>query len=93
MDVFDLDDSLMGDYARFARSFSLIRAPDIKNSVDALYASGRFWPEPLVSINPRYEAGASVDELVEDGTLHPHTAKARALRASHRRRGPSSSTQ
>lgn len=75
MDIFDLDAALMGDYARFARSFSLIRAPDIKNSVDALYASGRFWPEPLVSINPRYEAGASVDALVADGTLHPHTAK------------------
>jgi Lhr-like helicase len=75
LDVFDLDKALMDDYARFARSFSLIRAPDIKSSVDALYASGRFWPEPLISINPRYEPGKSVDELVADGTLHSDTAK------------------
>ena len=75
MEVFDLDEALMGDYERFARSFSLIRAPDIKASVDALYASGRFWPEPLVSINPRYKSGAAVDSLAAEGTLHPLTAK------------------
>jgi len=75
LDIFDLDAALMGDYAHFARSFSLIRAPDIKASVDELYASGRFWPEPLVSINPRYEAGASVAALAAEGVLHPDTAK------------------
>jgi hypothetical protein len=38
MDIFDLDRAIMDDYARFARSFSLIKAPDIKASVDELYA-------------------------------------------------------
>jgi hypothetical protein len=65
----------MRDYAQFARSFSLIKAPDIKDSVDALYRGGRFWPDPLISINPRYEPGATVDSLADDGTLHPDTAK------------------
>jgi DEAD/DEAH box helicase len=75
LDIFDLDSALMGDYAQFARSFSLIKATDIKTSVDALYASGRFWPEPLISINPRYEPGATVTALAADGTLRPETAK------------------
>jgi hypothetical protein len=52
MNVFDLDRVLVNDYERFARSFTQIRAIDIRSQVEALYASDRFWPEPLVSINP-----------------------------------------
>jgi Lhr-like helicase len=74
MDVFDLDGDLVNDYERFARSFTQIRAQDIRTQVDALYASGRFWPEPLISINPHYEREASVQHLVAEGTLHPDTA-------------------
>ena len=59
MDVFDLDGALVKDYERFARSFTKIRAEDIRPKVDALYASRRFWPEPLISINPHFERGAS----------------------------------
>jgi hypothetical protein len=54
MNVFDLDQALVNDYERFARSFTLIRAPDIRQKVEELYVSDRFWPEPLVSINPRF---------------------------------------
>lgn len=73
MDVFDLARRLTGDYARFARSFTRIRAADIREHVDALYGSGRFWPEPLVSLNPHFERGLSVAELSRDGVLHPLT--------------------
>ncbi|RZU35181.1 DEAD/DEAH box helicase [Edaphobacter modestus] len=75
MDVFNLDGALVNDYERFARSFTQIRAQDIRTQVDALYASGRFWPEPLISINPHYEREASVQHLVTEGTLHPETAR------------------
>lgn len=75
MDVFDLDRGLIHDYERFARSFTQIRATDIRERVDALYASGRFWPEPLVSLNPHFEAGLSVAELAREGVLHPLTAE------------------
>ncbi len=74
MDVFDLDRSLIGDYESFARSFTRIRAPDIRQKIDDLYATGRFWPEPLITVNPRFESGASIDALVADGTLRPQTA-------------------
>jgi len=75
MDVFDLDLSLIRDYERFARSFTHIRSSDIRERVEALYASRRFWPEPLVSVNPHFEPGPTVDDLVRDGILHPNTAK------------------
>lgn len=75
MNVFDLDRALVSDYERFARSFTQIRAADIRSQVEALYASDRFWPEPLISINPRFERGASIDQLVAAGSLREDTAR------------------
>ena len=75
MDVFDLDRTLVADYASFARSFTQIRAKDIRDQIDEIYATRRFWPEPLITINPHYERGASVEALVADGSLHPEVAR------------------
>jgi Lhr-like helicase len=75
VDVFDLDRTLVADYASFARSFTQIRAQDIRGQVDAIYASGRFWPDPLITINPHFEQGVSVEALVADGSLHPDVAR------------------
>jgi ATP-dependent helicase YprA (DUF1998 family) len=66
--------ALVSDYERFARSFTQIRAPDIRRQVEALYASDRFWPEPLISINPCFERGPTVDRLVAARSWHPSTA-------------------
>ena len=49
VDVFDLDRTLVADYASFARSFTQIRAQDIRDKVDEIYANRRFWPEPLIT--------------------------------------------
>jgi hypothetical protein len=73
MNVFDLDERLVGDYARFTRSFTQIRAKDIAEQVDAIYQSRRFWPEPLISINPHFERDEAVDALVRSGALHAGT--------------------
>ena len=74
MNVFDLDSSVVRDYQRFARSFTEIRAEDIREQVDEIYATGRFWPEPLISVNPHYERDLSVADLAKEGLLHPSTA-------------------
>ena len=75
MNVFDLDRALVNDYERFARSFTQIRALDIRSQVAKIYATNRFWPEPLISINPNFESGASVADLAAEGSLHPDTAR------------------
>lgn len=74
MDVFDLDRTLVRDYEQFARSFPQIRAPDIRSQVDQIYAERKFWPEPLITINPHFERDAAVQELADGGLLHPDTA-------------------
>src|SRR3546814_552997 len=64
MDVFSLDEHLLAQYTAFARSFTRIRASEIQNKVDELYAGRRFWPEPLIQLNPHYEGGGSIQALV-----------------------------
>jgi Lhr-like helicase len=75
MDVFDLRRSLVGDYERFARSFTTIRAADIREQVDAAYATGRYWPDPLLQINPRFEPSSTVADLAAEGRIHPGVAR------------------
>jgi Lhr-like helicase len=75
MDVFDLDRALVEDYERFARSFTKIRAEDIREQMHRVYASGRFWPEPIISINPHFQQGDSLSKLVAERTLHPETER------------------
>ena len=71
MNIFDLDSSLVERYASFSRSFSRIRAQEIADKIDAVYDSGKFWPDPLITINPRFEKGGSIDKLVQEGVLDP----------------------
>ena len=75
MDVFSFRDELVSEYARFSRSFTRIGAEDISREVDGAYAAGRFWPAPLIQLNPNFEPGSSIEELVSDGTLHGECRK------------------
>jgi superfamily II DNA/RNA helicase len=75
MDVFDLQKTLVGDYERFARSFTTIRAADIRDQVEAAYRSGRYWPDPLIQLNPRFEEVETIDDLVQAGILLPGTGR------------------
>jgi ATP-dependent helicase YprA (DUF1998 family) len=74
MRALSFDESIIEKYREFSRSFSLIRAPDIKALVDAEFDAGRFWPDALLSLNPRYKAGPSAEELVASNVLDPATA-------------------
>ena len=71
MNFFNLDPALIERYESFARSFSEIRALEIRAQVDAVYAEQRFWQEALTSIYPRYEAVTLVDKLVAQNVLDP----------------------
>ena len=53
MDVFKLDQQVINQYKNFSRSFTKIRSPN-SSKADALYDEKRFWPDPLLQINPHY---------------------------------------
>lgn len=74
MDIFSLRDSIVGEYRKFATSFTTIRAEDIRSQVEAIYSEGRFWPDPLLQINPSYKRGLNLETLIADvafATLAP----------------------
>ena len=75
MDVFEFRGKLVSDYATFTRSFTRIRATDIKSFVDAAYDSERYWPAPLIQVNPNFKVGSNVETLVKDGGLHAECAR------------------
>lgn len=75
LDVFNLSDTLIKDYERFARSFVQIKSPELRSKVDAGYADGRFWPVPLLQVNPHYKEGSSIRQLTGKPGLHPRLAE------------------
>jgi hypothetical protein len=62
MDAFEFRVRLVSEYERFTRSFVRIRAPDIKSYVEAEYAAGRFWPAPMVQLNPAFVPGGEIGQ-------------------------------
>lgn len=69
MNVFELDADLIARYEKFARSFTSIRAEDLRSQIDAVYKGGKFWPEPLIGLNPEFKRGRSVAELSRQGVV------------------------
>ena len=70
MDVFNLRSQLVQDYAAYVRSFINIRDARILGRVDQELSQGLVWPDPLIQLNPSFEPGASIDDLVAQGVLH-----------------------
>jgi len=73
--VFEFRNQLIEEYSAFSRSFTRIAARDLLDEVEHQYNAGRYWPEPLIQINPNYQRKSSVQALVEEGLLHPSCAE------------------
>ncbi|MFQ3568568.1 MAG: hypothetical protein SNJ59_16400, partial [Aggregatilineales bacterium] len=70
MDVFKLREQLIRDYSNYASSFIQIRDQRLYESVHQSFREGVFWPDPLIQLNPSFEIGGTVNELVNNGILH-----------------------
>lgn len=75
MNVFDLRDRLVSDYASYTRSFIKIADNRISAKVESELDAGAFWPEPLLQLNPTFLSGGTIDDLTEKGPLHPECAR------------------
>lgn len=71
MNVFELRDKLISDYRSYVKGFIKIKDPAIKNLVESEMDSGLLWPDPLIQLSPSFAPGGSIDDLVNDGILHP----------------------
>jgi len=68
MDIFDLRNRLVKDYADYIQSFILIRDDRIREHVDKKLTDGFLWPDPLIQLNPSFESGEWIGQLVEQNT-------------------------
>lgn len=70
MDIFEFRNSLVSDYGSYVSSFIKIRDERIEGTVKQALRDGELWPEPLLQLNPSFEPGRTIDQLVETGALH-----------------------
>ena len=70
MQVFALRDRLVKDYRNYAESFLTIRDARVREHVRTELDRGLLWPDPQIQLNPAFEAGETIDELVGQGILH-----------------------
>lgn len=76
MDIFRYRDRLIGDYSSYVSSFVTVRETRIHEIVDRTFREGVLWPDPLIQLNPAFEPGEWIDDLVATGVLHSLCAKA-----------------
>jgi len=75
MDVFSLRTRLTQDYSNYASSFIRILDEQIRQVVHDSLDAGVFWPDPLIQLNPTFESGGMIDELVDHSLLHPECTR------------------
>lgn len=72
MNIFKFRDELIKTYSAFSQSFTKILSEDIRQVVEKQCNDlKRYWPEPLLQINPCYQQGKTISEYVQNGILHP----------------------
>lgn len=71
MDVFKLKNEIIENYHTYVESFLNIKDTRLREFVSKELSRGVLWPEALVQLNPSYEMGKTVSELVAEGLLQP----------------------
>lgn len=75
MDVFNFRDQVVDEYADYIRSFVTIHDDRIRDKVVEELNTGLLWPEPLIQLNPAFQPGPLLAQLISEGALHPQTSK------------------
>lgn len=88
MNVFDLRKKVVADYARYVQSFVAIRDERIDELVKHELEDGFLWPEPLIQLNPAFEPGEAMRDLVAKDLLHPECLKIFATKGENGPIGP-----
>ncbi len=88
LDVFQFRNEIIDEYEKFSRSFTKIAADDARKFVESEYRKNRYWPEPLIQLNPNYRLSDTVQTLAENGILHPECGRIFLLGKSENRPRP-----
>ena len=77
MDVFQLREHLVGQYRDYLTSSIRIHDPDIREFVETELESGVAWPDPVLQLNPAFEADShgDLEALANQNVILPETAR------------------
>ncbi len=75
LNIFELREYLTDTYESFATSFTIVRAEDLKPKLQQIYQDEKYWPQPLIQVNPRYKPSTNVHELRIGNQIEPETEK------------------
>ncbi|MWA01939.1 DEAD/DEAH box helicase [Actinomadura sp. LD22] len=81
MDVFGVHERLIEDYSEFTASLVQVRDAEIAEHMANEERDKVRWPDPWLSLNPNFEPGGTVDDLVAEDApdggklLHPGCAR------------------
>lgn len=92
MDVFKIHEQLIDDYRAFTSGFVEVRDPRVRAHVDHQLAAGVQWPDPWLSLNPSFEPGGSIAELVQADLLEPECERIFRVKANRADPGTTSLT-
>ena len=80
--MFGVGRRLVSEFREFFNSFLRVRDADTCFYLEQQMDRSALWPQPLLQLNPAFENGPLVDELVEQGVLDPRRGKLRKWRAT-----------
>ncbi len=75
LDIFALRNQIIDDYHCYIKSFLNIKDPKVTGFVHEELVKGELWKDPLIQLNPAYQRGASIGELIDRDILHPDCGK------------------
>lgn len=76
MSIFNLRQCVIDGYSKYVQSFLSIADARIRSFVEESLLKNQFlWPDALLQLNPSYEMTSTIQDLVDEGKLHPLCAK------------------
>jgi ATP-dependent helicase YprA (DUF1998 family)/very-short-patch-repair endonuclease len=71
VDAFGVLSEVLADYEAFVTGFLNIQDERVRQKVEQEIQDGLLWPEPWLALNPAFEPGGTVSDLVDRSLLHP----------------------
>jgi hypothetical protein len=75
VDVFQLRQHIIDEYAGYTDSFLNIHDDAIREHVREALERGRLWPDALIQLSPAYAQDLTVADLAASGVVHPRCAE------------------
>ena len=82
LNIFLFRRQLVDDYAGYTRGFIHVREQRLREFINRQLDEGVLWPEPLIQLNPAFEPGESIDELVARGDFTRNAAASSAANSA-----------